>query len=629
MSTAWLDFAADPEASRPSRDRPVADYAFLSDCQSAALVNSAGCVEWLCLPRFDSPSVFASLLDPAGGYWAMRPRGAFETSRRYLENSLVLETTFTCPTGRAVLTDALLVGPGTGGHDLGLHSPHTLVRSFEVVVGELTLDAAYCPRPGYGCCSPALTLTAGGVLALGTDIDLMLAGPSPQLIRPDGAFWAWTGCTGDRVVFALQSAGSGQLPPLPVRAGEDALQGQQDTTDAWRSWSAVHQRYTGPWRREVLHSGRVLQGLTFGPSGAVIAAATTSLPQQVGDALNWDCRFSWLHHVGRTVRAQETACCLHEADRLRSWLLAVTAPRGSPPNRVQAVYAIDGTRDLSEHPLDHLSGWCGSAPVRIGNDAWQQTHPNVSGELLDAVLRGADTGPDLASAERLVQLTDGIAQHWREPDQGLWEIRGDLRHYLHSKLMCWVALDRAITLADQLGAAATPERVAGWSAEREWLGAAIRELGWNEKLAAYTQSFGSTVLDASALLLLITGFLPADDPRMLATMTAITAQLSAPCGMLRRYTSSVDHPAGAATFLTCTYWMVECLALVGDQRQAITLFERATAYTNDVGLLGEEAEPLTGQLLGNFPHAASHAGLVNAASAIGAASGAHDKIVDC
>ena len=593
-------------------DRPIADYGLLADGHSGALVSGNGSIDWLCLPRFDSAAVFGRLLDPRAGHWSISPHEPFDMQRRYAPESLVLETQFTTSTGAMMLTDALVFDDDERGHDIGLDAPHILARRIEVTDGEVALDAEFAPRPEYGVVLPRLQVVDGGVVARGGAATFLLAGPPPTAIDGATALWRLGLTAGQTLSFALQYVSTGQ--PMPdAWTDKQIRQRLVDTEKGWRSWSELHQRYEGPWRDEVHHSGRVLQALTYQPTGAIVAAATTSLPEEVGGTRNWDYRYTWVRDASLTMQALWVAACPDEAGRFLSFLINAAGTSPERAGGLQIMYGIGGEHDLAERELSHLEGWRSSRPVRIGNAAWDQIQNDGYGALLDALYRYREDLGDIEpeTVELLVSIATAAAEVWTEPDQGIWELRGEPRHHLHSKLMCWVALDRAVRLADQFGVA---RHAPGWAETAGLIRRAILEEGWSDELGAYAQSFGSAQLDSSTLLLAITGFLPANDPRMRSTIEQIAARLSAPCGLLYRYLDDGDGlDGGESPFLICSYWLAECWALAGDLGAAREIFERATAYANDVGLLSEEADPATGELLGNFPQAFSHIGLVNAA----------------
>jgi alpha,alpha-trehalase len=593
---------------------PIAEYALLSDCRSAALVSTDGSVDWLCFPRFDSPSVFGRLLDARAGHWSIRPVGDAEATRRYVEDTMVLETTFRTATGTVVLVDALAVGRNERGHELGAGAPSVLMRRVSGVTGDVDLELEYAPRPEYGLIYPVLNPVDGGVTARGGSDVLALSSPVPVEIHELVARARFTVRGGEAIAFALGHATSSQ--ERPGLWSQDEIAGRlDDTKRAWHTWSELHQSYDGPWEELVHHSGRVLYSLTYFPTGAICAAPTTSLPETVGGSRNWDYRFSWVRDASFTLQALWVAACPDEADKFFDFMSSAAASQVRRGTDLQIMFGIGGERDLTERELPHLTGWRDSAPVRVGNGAWSQRQLDVYGELLDAAARLPDQLRRLEAPtkEFLADLADTAAARWQEQDQGIWEIRGEPRDFLYSKLMCWVALDRAIGLADQLDA---QERVDGWKHTREEIAAAILGRGWNDEAGAFTQSFGSEDLDASNLMMPIVGFLPADDPRMLATINATAERLTDDRGLVYRYLAHDGLEGEEGTFLLCTFWLAEALALAGEIDRARETFERAIAHANDVGLLAEEVDAETGELLGNFPQAFSHIGLVNAAWAI-------------
>jgi GH15 family glucan-1,4-alpha-glucosidase len=597
-------------------DTPIGDYALLSDRHSAALVDREGSVDWLCFPRFDSPSVFARLLDEGAGHWSIRPSVPHEVSRRYVEQTMVLETTFHTETGTVTLTDALLTGPDDGGHRLGVGVPHLLLRRVACADGQVPMEIEYGPRPEYGLIAPILSGVDGGVTSRGGAEWLVLTIPVRAEIDASVARAAFTVSAGESLHFGLHRS-TLEETPARIWQQEELASRLESTVAAWRSWSALHQAYEGAWRDLVHQSGRVLQALSFQPSGAIVAAATTSLPEDAGGERNWDYRYTWVRDSCLTMGALWVAACPDEASDFFAFL-TTAAPSLAREGALQIMFGVGGEHDLTERTLPHLRGWRESRPVRVGNGAWNQQQIDVYGELLDAAYRLSDLLDDLDDDVRrfLIACADTAADRWQDKDQGIWEVRGGPRHFVYSKVMCWVALDRAIELADLLGAG---DRVEGWSRTREEIRATILREGWNDRAGAFTQYFGSEDLDASNLMMPIVGFLPADDPRVLATIDAIAERLTDDSGLVFRYRTEggVDGLAGEeGTFLLCTFWLAQALAMSGQVLRARSVFERAAAYVNDVGLLAEEVDPSRGELLGNFPQAFSHIGLINAAWAI-------------
>ena len=591
----------------------IGDYALISNCQTCALVRRDGSIDWYCPTRFDAPSVFARLLDPEGGHWSIRPVGAFTVERSYLADTMVLRTEFTTAQGRVALTDALALEPGSRGHEIGLRVPQTLVRRVEAIAGEVELDIEFAPRIEYGMTIPLLERTDGGIVARGgpAALHLMTNGASLEI-----ADFTVTGRhtvrVGEPLDFALvyrTATDQDNWTAPEIDAGNEI----ENARLGWASLAEMHHTYNGPYREQVRRSALVLQALTYGPTGAVIAAATTSLPELKGGANNWDYRFVWLRDLSLTVRALWVAACPDEARRLFHWIARANGAQWRDGQPVQIMYGVAGERDLTEHELGHLEGFHGSRPVRIGNDAWNQKQHDVLGEVVDAVylMRDEPGMFDPVVARLVSALADKAAASWHEPDAGMWEARDKERNYLSSKVMCWVALDRAIRLAPLLAPFAN---VAVWEASRDEVRQAILDRGWSEAAGAYTGAFDSDNLDASVLLMPLVDFLPATDPRMRATIEVIARDL-VKGGLVHRWDGDDNG------FIICTYWLVECLARAGEIDRAVALFDRTTALANDLGLLAEEADPITGEQWGNFPQLFSHVGLINAAWSIGEAQG--------
>lgn len=586
-------------ASDPDTTGSIAAYAFLSDCQSAALVSDTGSVDWWCVPRFDSPSVFGRLLDPDAGHWVIRPVAGFTAERQYAGNSLAVSSVFTTPGGAVAVIDALALEEGARGHDIGLFSPHVLLRRVVGISGTTTMQLELAPRPEYGRTEPHLSRVDGGIRAEGGPVRLTLRSSADLECVDEMVRSRFTVAAGEVVEFRL--AYDPAYSTRPQHGGADAS--IDDTLAGWESWAALHTTYQGAHSDLVRRSALVLQGLTFSPSGAVVAAATTSLPEQVGGELNFDYRYAWLRDFSLTLRALWVAACPDEPARAFDWLARSTGHIRD--ELIQIMYGVEGERDLTERLLPHLSGFRGSTPVRVGNAAWDQKQLDVLGEVLDAAHLMSDHLDELSGPTQrlLVTLANRAVGSWAEADAGMWEARDAERHYTSSKVMCWVALDRAIQLAPRLGDGAQPER---WAAARAEVRAAILDRAWSEKTQAYCGAFDSDELDASVLILPLVGFLPATDERMRATIEGIADRLGAG-GLIRRW---AEDPSG---FLLCNFWLAECLALAGESDRARSWFDTAARHANDLGLLSEEVDPHTGELLGNFPQAFSHVGLINAA----------------
>jgi GH15 family glucan-1,4-alpha-glucosidase len=596
--------------------RPIADYGLLADCNSAALVDRYGSIDWLCLPRFDSPALFAGLLDPDAGHWSIRPAASFTTARRYLPGTLVLETTFTTDAGQVRLTDAMAFAPGQRVHDLGLHCPHEVLRSVECVAGEVELHFELSPRPEYGLVRPLFRQTEHGGRTFGGPSQVAISASVPVEVVDCTMRATFALSEGERAGFAMRWAQLEQSRIEPTHGPAAVADRIADTAAAWRSWEAEHDIYEGPRRDLVRLSSRVLHGLTFRPTGAIVAAPTTSLPEDEGGERNWDYRFAWIRDASLTLEALYIGTCPDEAEDFVSFMTSSAGGRAGS-GAMQIMYGVGGEHDLSERELTHLRGWRDSRPVRVGNGAWRQTQLDVHGEFLNTLYLYRDQLGELHPEIQgfVAELADAAAAEWSRPDAGMWEMRGELRHHLSSKVLCWVALDRAVKLAPRLGRFAKAD---GWAAERDRVRDAILARGWSERRQSFTQSFDSDTLDASVLLMPIVDFLPADDPRMRSTIEAIARDLSND-GLVYRYRNADAgvNPDGLAgtesTFVICSFWLVSCLARAGEVERAEELFDRLAGYANDLGLLAEEIDSARGELLGNFPQAFSHIGLITAA----------------
>jgi GH15 family glucan-1,4-alpha-glucosidase len=602
--------------------RPIADYGLLADCNSAALVDRGGSIAWLCIPRYDSPAVFAQILDPEGGHWQIKPSAPHRSERRYLPGTLVIETTFATETGSVKLTDAMAFTEGQRSHELGLGVPHLLLRSVEGLVGEVELQLVLAPRPEYGLVKPLFRATKTGGRTFGGPNQIVVSAGVKTTIEDSTMSATFTVAAGERVGFALQWAPPEGPAPEPF-AADRVLARIEDTVEAWRSWEAEHDVYDGPHRELVRLSSRLLKGLTYRPTGAIVAAPTTSLPETVGGERNWDYRYAWIRDASLTLEALYIGACSDEAEEFVSFMTSSAGGRASERS-LQIMYGIAGEHDLTERELPHLRGWRDSAPVRVGNGAWGQTQLDVYGELLNSLHLYRDRLGDLHMEiqQFVADLANTAARRWRETDAGMWEMRGEPRDHLSSKVLCWVALDRAIELAPQLGIHADVER---WTAERDAIREAVLTRGWSEARQAYAQSFDSDDLDAAQLLMPILGFLPATDERMRSTIDAIADGLTED-GLVLRYRNeeglNADGLSGEeGTFVICSFWLVSALAKAGELERAEELFDKLVSYANDLGLLAEEIDTATGELLGNFPQAFSHIGLITAAWEIDKARG--------
>jgi len=576
----------------------IEDYALIGNCRTAALVGRDGSIDWYCAPRFDSPACFAALLGTRdNGRWQIAPQHrARSTRRRYRDHTLILETEFDTAQGRARLIDCM-----------PLWADRTdIVRIVEGVRGRVPMRMELIMRCGYGTIVPWVRRVEGALLATaGPDSFELRSGAEPHG-KEFTTVARFTVARGQRIAFVLTHFPSHERRPLPIDP-EAAL----DLTErAWNRWCA-RCTYDGRWRDGVERSLITLKALTYAPTGGIVAAPTTSLPERIGGTRNWDYRFCWPRDATYTLYALLLAGYRDEARAWREWLLRAAAGR---PQDLQTVYGIAGERELTELTIPWLPGYEKSAPVRVGNAATQQTQFDVYGEVIDALClaRSAGLDPD-SDAWRLERvLVDFIAANWEKPDNGIWEVRGGQRHFTHSKVMAWVAVDRAIKEAERYELQAP---LARWRKLRAKMHAQICRRGFDVRRNTFVQYYGATGVDASLLLIPLVGFLPASDSKVRGTLAAVQRELM-DGGLLARYRSvpGVDGlPEGEGRFLTCSFWLADNLALAGRRSAAEAMFERLLALRNDVGLLAEEYDPRAGRQLGNFPQALTHVALINTA----------------
>ena len=589
---------------------PIADYAIVGDCRTVALISRQGSVDWFCVPAISGASVFAALLDrKRGGRFALRPAAPFRTERCYLDGTNVLETTFITAGGRARVIDLMPLR----GEAAGLEPERELLRIAEGLEGEVEMEALYDPRPDYARSQPHLVhrgRALGWVFQHGGEAFNLLTEVEMQP-APDGS--GLVGRTvlrpGERRRMSLSHATRDMLVIPPLGAGADAR--MERTAAWWRDWSG-RCRFGGRHQATVLRSALTLKLLTYGLSGAVLAAATTSLPEAIGGARNWDYRFCWLRDAATTLRAFAGIGFRHEGRAYLDWLLHST--RLTQP-RLMVLYDVHGRIEHPYTELDHLEGYRGSAPVRIGNNALEQLQHDVYGSAIAASAAWVEGGGRLARDEQrlLVGFGRQVCETWRQPDSGLWEVPGPPRHYVHSKLMCWSALDVLLAL-DAAGHLRAPRDL--FLRERDAVRTAIEEqgfLGSPDGSGSYVGAFGEDWADASLLIMARLGFHDARHPRINGTLARIQRELGRE-GLLLRYAPEVDGlPSREGAFGICGFWCVELLAMQGRVAEAEALFDRAASLANDVGLLAEEYDPVTGAALGNVPQAFTHAGLISAA----------------
>ena len=579
----------------------IEEYAFLSDTQTCALVSREGSVDWLCFPRFDSGACFAALLgDQENGRWAFTPDQEVVTRRRrYRDGTLILETEIETASGGVRLIDFM---PPRG-------KAPDIVRIIEGIRGRMTLHMELIIRFDYGHVVPWVRKIDDTLQAIAGPDAVVLRTPVKTYGEDLRTIAEFTVNEGDRVPFVLTWFPSHEQAP-PVVNPEQAL---TDTEAYWAEWAGGCRSY-GAWHEPVIRSLITLKGLTYAPTGGIVAAATTSLPEEIGGVRNWDYRYCWLRDATFTLMALMDAGYIDEARAWREWLLRAVA--GSP-SQMQIMYGVRGERRLQEYELPWLNGYEHSRPVRVGNAASQQFQLDVYGELMGTLYRAERAGLKASrNAFRLmVALARFVETNWEKADHGIWEIRGEPQHFTHSKIMAWVAFDRAIKLVEECHCEAQ-EHVERWRQIRDHVHQQVCTRGWNEKKKAFAQVYDGEELDASLLVIPLVGFLPASDPRVRSTVEAIERELMSD-GFVLRYRSRVSKvdglPGGEGVFLLCTFWLVNCLHLMGRKQDARALFERLLALRNDVGLLSEEYDAREKRMLGNFPQAFSHVAIVTTA----------------
>ncbi|HEY3851093.1 MAG TPA: glycoside hydrolase family 15 protein [Steroidobacteraceae bacterium] len=577
---------------------PIEHYALIGDFHTAALVGADGSIDWLCFPQFDSPACFAALLGtPEHGRWQIAPAGKITAvRRRYRSNTLVLETEFDTDEGSVRVTDFMPLSD----------ERWDAVRLVEGLRGQVPLAMELVVRFDYGSVVPWVRKVDGVLLITAGPDTLELTGSIPVEGKGLKTVATFTVEAGQRESFTLNYRPS-HLDTMPA---VDAMQEFERTEALWKRWSGrckVH----GRWDEAMIRSLITLKALTFRPTGGIIAAPTTSLPEKPGGVRNWDYRYCWLRDATFTLNALLLAGYVREATAWREWLLRAVA--GSPGD-LQILYGVTGVRRLDEYEIGWLPGYCGAAPVRVGNAASRQFQLDVYGEVMDSLhlarVSGLDPEPEAWNLQ--VALLEFLESQWKLPDDGIWEVRGPRQHFTHSKIMAWVAFDRSIKDAEEDRLEAPLER---WRRVREEIHAEVCERGFDARRQAFVQSYESPHLDASLLLIPQVGFLPPDDPRVLGTIAAIERDLLVE-GLVLRYAteSGVDAlPSGEGAFLPCSFWLADCYALTGRRKQAEALFEHLLSLRNDVGLFAEEYDPRTRRMLGNFPQALTHMALVNTA----------------
>ena len=579
----------------------IEDYGLIGDLQTAALVSRDGAIDWLCFPRFDSGACFAALLgDAENGHWTLQPAGEFRSpSRRYSDDTLILETTFETSEGSARLID--FMPPRETTPDV--------VRIVEGVEGRVEMRMELVLRFDYGSVVPWVRNLDGGLVGIAGPDAVVLRTPVELEGRDFRTYASFTVSKGDRVPFVLTWFRSHEEPPKGIEP-EAAL---TDTISFWTEW-AGRCTHTGRWHDDIHRSVLTLKALTYAPTGGLVAAPTTSLPEALGGVRNWDYRYCWLRDATLALLALIRSGYVEEAGAWRDWLLRAAAGK---PEDLQIMYGVAGERRLTELELPWLSGFAGSQPVRVGNAASGQLQLDVYGELLDALYHARRNGlPASPDTWQLgLKLLDWLESGWRDEDQGIWEVRGPRRHFTHSKVMAWVAFDRAVKTIRNLDREGPIDR---YRAARKEIRESVLREGYNADRGAFVQFYGSDRLDASLLLIPLVGFLPADDPRIVGTVDAIRRELMRD-GFVERSRADDENvgvdglPPGEGVFLPCSFWLAAVLAKQGRSDEALELFERLLSLRNDLGLISEEYDPERKQLVGNFPQAFTHMTLVETA----------------
>lgn len=577
--------------------RPIESYALVGNGHTASLVSSQGSVDWLCQPRFDSPSIFARILDlDKGGYWSLCPTQQHHSNNHYMDDTNVLRTRFLTDDGVVHVIDFM---PTAEGSD---HAPHELIRIVEGVEGEVEVESVCAPRPNYGRSDPDIRIDGKEVTFSGC----MLRGPSEWWEDADRhAMVSKVKVRAkERVAFVLRFEGSNGSYPA-----KDPSELLDSTLDYWRWW--VQQcSYEGPYRKAVVRSALVLKMLIYSPTNAILAAPTTSLPEELGGSLNWDYRYTWIRDASLTLYALLLAGFENETDKFFQWIVDTVKLRKTG---IKIMHSITHEENLEEQELDHWEGYRGSGPVRIGNEASGQLQLDVYGEVLDALHFAWKAGRYNPADvwEHFRPLVDWVADHWREPDNGIWEIRGQRKHYVYSEAMCWVALDRGIKIAKGNSLPGDTER---WKQEREMIRKEVLERGWSDKLKAFKQSYENERMDAANLRLSPVGFLDGDDPRMVSTIDSTLNRLVTNDLCYRYLNSGSASIAGSeGTFLACTFWLINALILAKRGDQAEEMFRNVVEYASPLGLYSEEMDPSSRSQIGNFPQALSHIGLISSA----------------
>lgn len=588
----------------------IEDYGLIGNLATCALIGRDGSIDWCCFPHMESPSVFAAILDvEKGGHFSIKPRESSLGQQTYVDRTNVLQTTFETPSGVITITDFM---PLTGHPD---PQHQAILRSVACLQGSVDLEIEFKPRFDYARAVPSVEPALEGVVAPWQDHVLFLQSPYPLEVYGGEARGTFTINEDESHWFSLRY---GDRDPLSPAECESLL---DTTTEFWSEWAHDCQRdrciFRGPWHDHVVRSGLVLKLLTHPQTGAIAAAPTTSLPEVIGGVRNWDYRFAWIRDASFTVQGLYNLGHVEEARQYFQWLSGLCREFGDHENHlhIQVMYGLHGELDLEERELDHLSGYRGSAPVRIGNAAAQQIQLDVYGELVNAVYETRAYGEETSQEDWqfIRKIANTAREIWDTEDSGIWEVRGGPRHFTYSKLMCWVALDRSIRMAETVGFDAPLEE---WKRTGAAIRRAILERGFSQTLNSFVQALDSEVLDATSLLIPVLGFLPPDDPRVRGTIEATLDHLTVD-GLVYRYTGDDGLPGKEGAFVLCTFWLVDALVLSGQLGKAEELLLGILEHASPLGLFAEEIDPESGDQLGNYPQAFSHVGLMSSALRLG------------
>ncbi len=584
----------------------ISDYGIIGNSHSVALVGIDGSIDWLCLPHIDSPSVFAALLDDRkGGCFSISPAEEYDSTAEYLEGTNILRTRFRTRAGNAAVTDFMPVPPAGAEH--GEEMAYDLYRIIDILNGDVEMEVVFKPRFNYARVMPVIEKMDSGVIARSEKEILCLACSKELEVSEHEAKARWTLSKGERVVLLLRY-GVENFPPSDAAGAGRAL---KDTEDYWRQWLRRSETGRtvdlGPYKDMVERSALALKLLSYETMGTIAAAATTSLPEEIGGSRNWDYRYSWVRDTSFTLQALFNLGHLSEMEGYLRWIENLLSGHGA--GKMQIMYGLRGEEELPEEELTHLDGYKNSRPVRIGNAAAMQRQLDIYGELMDAALKLSDyVGKiDTSLWPFLKDICDYVVAHWQEPDSGIWEVRGDPFHFVYSKVMCWLALDRGITISRRYG---FPADVSLWEETCEKIRDEVLEKGWSERKSSFVQHYGTDSLDASNILIPILGFLPFDDPRVISTLDATERELGRD-GFLSRYSSEDGLPGKEGSFLLCTFWHIDALIGLGKIEEAEALLRRAEGAANHLGLFSEEYDTSWREALGNFPQAFTHIGYIN------------------